>query len=122
MTAYVVFEALAPVVELAGYLYAVLAFVLGVLSFEALFSLLVLVLGVGMLLGALALLLEVVTSDRFDGTGALLKLFAVALLENLGYRQLHAVWRCTGLVKWMLHPGTTLQTDLARTRMLERTD
>ena len=37
----------------------------------------------------------------YPRVGQQLRLFAAAVLENFGYRQLIAFWRVIGLVKWL---------------------
>ena len=103
------FEWLTPVVELAGYFYVAAAFVLGFLSWTALVAFLVLALGVGALLSMTCLLLEEMAFRSFHRYRDLLVLLVLSIFENLGYRQLHAVWRFTGLLRWIRRPSTSLQ-------------
>lgn len=109
----ILFEALAPLVELTGYAFVVMAWVLGMLSVQAILSFVVLVLGLSILLSVCSILLETRTGRSFDSWQSLLMLFSVGIVENIGYRQLHAVWRFTGAVRWLLRPGTTLRPNLA---------
>jgi cellulose synthase/poly-beta-1,6-N-acetylglucosamine synthase-like glycosyltransferase len=93
---YLLFEALAPLVEAIGYLLFAWLLARGQLggAFALLFLWVAVFLGI---LGSLAaIILQVSASHRYQGTGALLRLLAVAVLENLGYRQLTVWWRLRG--------------------------
>jgi hypothetical protein len=54
----------------------------------------------GLLLSTSALYLEEMAFHLFRRPGDLAKLAAVAVLENLGYRQLVTLWRLQGLWQW----------------------
>ena len=62
----------------------------------------VLAVSAGMLLSVSALLLEEMSLHLYRRRGELATLCAVALLENLGYRQLTALWRLQGLWQWAI--------------------
>ena len=55
----------------------------------------------GFLLSMTALLLEELSFHMYPRLSQLAGLVATAVIENLGYRQLVAVWRLIGLVRWM---------------------
>ena len=57
--------------------------------------------GLGVVLSTSALLLEELSFHVYPGVSSALVLFGVAVLENFGYRQLNAVWRLIGLVRWL---------------------
>jgi hypothetical protein len=44
---------------------------------------------------------EEVSFRSSNNAAELLLLFTVAIIENLGYRQLNAFWRVTGMIKWL---------------------
>ncbi len=91
------FEMLGPLLEVLGYTAMTLLWLFGLISFQAYWTFLLAVIGLGMLLSASAVLLDEMTltpERKFTHT---LKLFAAALLENFGYRQLTALWRVIGL-------------------------
>lgn len=96
-----VFECFGPLVEVAGYVFILMAFITGVISMEAFLVFLVLVISLGMLLSVTALYLEEVYFHLYKKPGHLLKLFLAALVENFGYRQLNSVWRLWGLLKYL---------------------
>ncbi|MEW6622104.1 MAG: hypothetical protein AB1420_03055 [Bacillota bacterium] len=63
----VIFERLGPLVEVTGYLFAIVGFLLGIVSYEA-----------------------------------------FAAIENIGYRQLTAIWQVLGLIPWSIRGGANL--------------
>jgi len=89
-------EMLGPVVEALGYV----AFAVAVLSgrtdyaYVVAFLMVAIVLGVALSIAAVAL--EELSFRRYPRLKDLLSLFALALAENLGYRQLTAWWRVKG--------------------------
>ncbi len=102
MPYFVVFEALAPLVELTGYL--VFFYYLWIGQVNAPFALLFLVLAVflGLLNSVVAILLEVNGGHRYQGLKPFLGLMATAVLENVGYRQLTLWWRLRGIFDFLL--------------------
>ena len=55
----------------------------------------------GVLLSTLALMLEELSFHVYPRRRDLLLLFAVAVLENFGYRQINVWWRLTGIWQWL---------------------
>lgn len=96
------FEAVGPVVEVAGYLVMTLAFGVGVLSWSSFAAFLTAAVGIGTLLSASALLLEERSFHLYERPRQLATLLAAVLVENLGYRQLTAFWRVAGMFGWLL--------------------
>jgi cellulose synthase/poly-beta-1,6-N-acetylglucosamine synthase-like glycosyltransferase len=94
-------ELLSPVIELSGYLLVIFSWWFGLINstFAILFFTVAIVLG--MVLSLSAVLLEEFTTRRYDRVGDVVKLTVYALLENLGYRQLHAWWRLRGLIDFI---------------------
>ncbi len=90
-------ELLAPVVELSGFFIVGLSWWAGAINvyFALLFLMFAVVLG--MILSVCAVLLEEMTTKRYERSSDVMVLALYALLENLGYRQLHAWWRLKGL-------------------------
>lgn len=93
---YWLFELFAPLFELLGALLIVLALLTGAVSAGAVLSMLGIALGCGILVTVLSVLLEEVSGRRRTTARDLATLVLCALLENLGYRQLTAVWRLQG--------------------------
>jgi cellulose synthase/poly-beta-1,6-N-acetylglucosamine synthase-like glycosyltransferase len=98
---FMLFELCGPVIEVGGYLFVGLSFAMGWLTWQAAVAFIVISVGLGMLLSTSALLLEELSFHVFPKVRHLVALFAVALLENLGYRQLLAAWRLVGLSQWL---------------------
>lgn len=94
-------ELLSPVIELSGYIIVALSWWFGVINtwFALLFLTAAIVLG--MILSVSAVLLEELTTRRYEKVGDVMILAFYALLENLGFRQLHAIWRCKGLIDYL---------------------
>jgi cellulose synthase/poly-beta-1,6-N-acetylglucosamine synthase-like glycosyltransferase len=97
----VAFEWLGPVLELGGYLFMLIAFLSGAISWAAFWSFLFVAIGLGILLSASGLLLEEMSFHLYPKGKQLMMLGLVVLLENFGYRQLNTVWRLIGLYRWM---------------------
>ncbi|WP_243094456.1 glycosyltransferase family 2 protein [Thermus thalpophilus] len=86
MPYFFVFEALAPVVEVLGYLLLPVFWALGLLHPEFALLFLLLALGYGVLLSQLAVGMETLLLQRYPRLGDRLALLGLAVLEALGYR------------------------------------
>ncbi len=91
---FLVFEALAPIVEAFGWIAMPLAIALGI--FNTSFAIWFLILSVlyGMLLSQLAVGIETLLLQRYPRLRDRLALFAASFIEFLGYRQLLVFERC----------------------------
>jgi len=98
----VVLEWLGPIVEVSGYVFMIVTFALGLLSWSSLVIFLLFAIGLGMVLSVCALLLEELSFHTYPKMRHILVLFVVAIVENLGYRQLNSFWRFQGLVRWLV--------------------
>jgi cellulose synthase/poly-beta-1,6-N-acetylglucosamine synthase-like glycosyltransferase len=98
----VLFEAVGPVLEIAGYLALVACWLAGAVSGTSFVAYLVAAIGLGLFLSVSALLLEEVAFHRFSRPRDLGSLVAAAVLENMGYRQLTTLWQLEGLARWLL--------------------
>ncbi|MER3424720.1 MAG: glycosyl transferase, partial [Nitrospiraceae bacterium] len=94
------FEWLSPVMVVFGYISIALGFVTGFLSDEEIAAFLFVEIGFGVLLSVSALLLEEISFHIYPKPHHLFILFAVAVFENFGYRQINSVWRFIGLWQW----------------------
>jgi hypothetical protein len=114
----VFFEALGPLVEVAGYVVVVLALCLGVLDGRhALLFFLAAVL-YGTMISLAAVLLEEVSFRRYPRMRDLLTLTLYGFLENFGYRQLTSWWRIAGLIDFLRqrhHWGAMTRTGFRAT-------
>ena len=71
---------------------------LGGLSLAYFLAFLTVSIGLGLLLTTAALALEEFSYRRYRRRGEVVRLLAYAVLENIGYRQLHDIWRAMGYV------------------------
>lgn len=118
---YVAFEALAPAVELGGVLAVLLGLVLGLVDWTFGLLFLLVAVGYGVFLSLAALAVEEFTFHRYPRWRDLGVAIAAAVLENVGYRQLHAWWRMRGLIamirgrpgQWGTMPRTGFGPDTA---------
>lgn len=94
------FEWVGPLIELVGYAFMIGGFALGVVSYPALAAFLLVAVGMGILLSVNGLLLETLSFRVYERRRDMLRLFLMAVLENVGYRQLNTLWRCRGLWQW----------------------
>jgi cellulose synthase/poly-beta-1,6-N-acetylglucosamine synthase-like glycosyltransferase len=96
-----IFELFGPLVEIAGYIFMTLALIFGWMAWETAAVFFALAIGLGVMLSASALVLEEMSFHVYPRISELLKLFLIAILENLGYRQLTLIWRIKGLFSWL---------------------
>jgi cellulose synthase/poly-beta-1,6-N-acetylglucosamine synthase-like glycosyltransferase len=91
------FEYLAPVIEFLGWITILLAFLLGALDTTSLVILVSIAFGVGLINSLLALLLDE-SYGYFNSLRDTLRLIVMALVENLGMRQITVVWRMRAII------------------------
>lgn len=96
----VLFEWLGPLVELGGYLFMVLAFLFGAISWSAFAVFLFVAIGLGVLLSVSALMLEEMSFHMYPKGKHIFLLGIAVVLENFGYRQINSWWRLIGLYRW----------------------
>jgi hypothetical protein len=98
MPYFLIFELLSPIVEVFGVAAVLVAWALGAVNtpFALLFGLTAF--AYGMLLSFAALAVEEFSFHRYRRWRDLAALAAAAVVENVGFRQLHAWWRLRGLV------------------------
>jgi len=90
---YTLGEALAPLVEVLGYVITVVGFALGIVNVQFALLFVLVAWGYGMLLSIWAVVLEEVSFRRYARVGDLARLLLFATLENFGYRQRTVWWR-----------------------------
>ena len=95
---FVVFEALAPAVELAGYVVTFAACLLGWLDWRFAELMFLTAVAYGALISVAAVVLEEVSFRKYPRLIDLLRLCAYGAAENFGYRQLTLWWRLRGCV------------------------
>lgn len=99
LPAYVFNEWLAPMWLFLGLCFMLVAGFLGILSWQAQLALLTVVFSLTVLKMAMAFMLDEV-SYRTYGMHDVWALFGAAILEQIGYRQLQAVWNFTGMLQF----------------------
>ena len=109
---FVFFEMLAPVVELSGYIIIPLSYALGMVNFLFFALFLTIAILFGVILSTGSVVLEELSCRRYPKTSDLLRLVAVAFLENFGYRQLTVWWRVKGI--WDYLRGQTAWGPMER--------
>lgn len=95
-----IFECYGPILEFFGYVYFVVAFILGRINLTGMIAFMVLAIGIGMLLSAAAVLLEEMSFRIYPKIRHVLLLLLVVVIENFGYRQINSVWRIIGLWRY----------------------
>lgn len=120
---YLAFELLGPVLELAGLVTVVGGLAFGLVNTEFAVLFLVVALGYGILLSIVSIAIEELGYRRYRRGRDLGIAVLAAVVENLGFRQLHAWWRLHGLwqslrgqdVVWgtMTRTGFTTEADAA---------
>lgn len=90
---FVFFELLGPVIELFGYIAVPILFIFGTINRPFFFAFLGVALLYGILLSMSAVLIEEISFHRYPRVRDMLIFFLAAVVENLGFRQLTAVWR-----------------------------
>jgi cellulose synthase/poly-beta-1,6-N-acetylglucosamine synthase-like glycosyltransferase len=98
MPYFVLFEFLSPLFALGGLVVTLGLFLLGALSAAYVASFLVVSLGLGVMLSLAALLIEEIGYHRYERRSEIRQLLLCAVLEGVGYHQLHNVWRLMGCV------------------------
>jgi cellulose synthase/poly-beta-1,6-N-acetylglucosamine synthase-like glycosyltransferase len=96
MPYYVLFEFLAPVIELAGVVMVPLGFLVGAVNVEFALRFLLVAYGYAMVVNLIALAVEEFTFARYPRWKDLAYATVASALENVGYRQLTALWRVMG--------------------------
>ena len=98
-------EMLGPLVELTGYLVFALLLALGMVELSVAIAFLLVSVVVGTILSVLSVGLEEISFRRYDRFSDFLRLLSLALIENIGYRQLQTYFRCRGM--WSYLTGKT---------------
>ena len=91
-------EVFGPIIEGLGYLTFIIAVVLGRASMPYVLAFLAVAFAFGIALSFAAVGLEELSFRRYPRLRDLLRLLGVAIMENVGYRQLSTYWRIRGMV------------------------
>jgi cellulose synthase/poly-beta-1,6-N-acetylglucosamine synthase-like glycosyltransferase len=114
-----IFEGIGPVVEFIGYFMIIGGFLSGIISPENFLLFLMVAIGLGILLSTLTLLLEEISFHIYPKSSHVAILFAAAILENFGYRQLNTLWRVQAIVE-MSAQGFSSLAKKGRQRLVSR--
>jgi cellulose synthase/poly-beta-1,6-N-acetylglucosamine synthase-like glycosyltransferase len=90
---YLLFEALGPLIEVIGYLTVIICALTGILNAAFFVQFFVVAVLVGVFLSVASVFLEEISFRRYPSWNDLLKLMVFGLLENVGYRQILAVFK-----------------------------
>jgi hypothetical protein len=91
-------EMLGPVIELGGYVSFSITILAGRADWPLVGAFLAVAVVFGGVLSLSAVALEELSFRRYPRLGDLMKLFGLAALENVGYRQMNAWWRVKGTI------------------------
>ena len=94
------FEWLGPLLEVLAYVMITAAWLFGLVSAQAFVAFMLVAIGMGIMVSVSALLLEELSFHIYRKPGQLAWLLGAVIMENCGYRQLIAVWRLVGLLRW----------------------
>ncbi|MGE5054971.1 MAG: glycosyltransferase family 2 protein [Acidobacteriota bacterium] len=95
------FELLAPVIELTGFVSILLAIAFGALSWTFSFQFLVFGYGFATVISLGSVLQEELTYKRYNDWQDVVRLVSYCFLEHFPYRQLHLFWRLQGLWQYL---------------------
>jgi cellulose synthase/poly-beta-1,6-N-acetylglucosamine synthase-like glycosyltransferase len=94
-------DVLGPIIEVLGYILVPLMWGVGLLAIEYLLAFLAITFTFGIFVSVATLILEEVELRRFTHARDLVILTLVAIVENLGYRQLSNIWRLRGFWQFL---------------------
>lgn len=106
------FELLAPVIEIAGFVTVLLAAVYGALSWTFFLQFVLFGYGFATLISIGSVLQEELTYKRYNDWQDVATLVSYCFLEHFPYRQLHMIWRLQGL--WQYFRGDMAWRPLRR--------
>ncbi len=95
------FEMLGPVIELFGYVSFAVCWHYGRVDMRFTIAFLMVAFVLGVALSIAAVSLEELSFRRYPRFKDLLQLFALAVIENFGYRQLNIFWRVKGVFTYL---------------------
>ena len=99
---FLLFEVLGPFVEVLGYLSVILAYFLGILNMEFFLLFLLAAVFYGVFLSIAAVLLEEISFRRYPAWEDLARLIWYAVWENVGFRQLLALFKVKAFFDFIL--------------------
>lgn len=97
---FLIFELLGPIIEIGSYLLFAVQLLLGIVYFEFAVLFLTATVLLGIILSISSVLAEEYTLRKYPDVKDVLTLLGGAIVENLGYRQIHSWWRLQGLLSY----------------------
>lgn len=94
------FEVIGPIIEVSGYVILIVAWAFGWINWDFCFLFIILAVLFGVMLSIFSLLIEEIGAKRYNNISDLLRLFMLAVMENLGYRQLNSWWRLFAIIDY----------------------
>lgn len=101
MPFFTIFEALGPIIEIAGYAYFTYVMIMGQVNSMFAFMFFTAAILFGMILSISSVICEEFTFRRYPNISDVFILSIYAFLENFGYRQIHSWWRFKGLIDFL---------------------
>ena len=101
MPYFFVYEMLGPLIEIMGYLIFFFLVLIGYATWTYVLAFLLVAVILGVCLSVFSLILEELSFHRYPKFRHLMQLIAVAIIENIGYRQLNSWWRIKGSWSFM---------------------
>lgn len=95
-----IFEWLGPVVELVGFLLIIISILIGTVAFSGMLIFFTVAVGFGVLLSVVAVFLEELSFHIYPKSRYVVFLLAIAIVENVGYRQINTLWRIMAMFRW----------------------
>lgn len=101
MPFYFIYEMLGPLIEILGYMAFFFLILIGHATWTYVIAFLLVAVILGMCLSVFSIVLEELSFHRYPKFSHLLKLIFVAIIENIGYRQMNSWWRIKGTWSFM---------------------
>lgn len=98
----IAFELFGSLIEVTGFLFTIIGFLLGVVSLKAFLAFIFVAVGLGIMLSVNSLLIEELSFRVYKKPSNVLTLFFFAVAENFGYRQYNSWWRVLGLWRFAI--------------------
>lgn len=97
----IIFELFGPIIEVSGYVFFLIGYLSGIISTQALISFLILSIGFSLFISIVTIMLEEISFHIYPKSKNILLLFLAAIVENVGFRQINALWRLRGTLNWL---------------------
>ena len=101
MPFYFIYEMLGPLIEMTGYLLFFFLLILGYANTTFIVAFLLVAVVMGITLSVFSLILEEMSFHRYPKFRHILQLIGIAVIENIGYRQINSWWRIRGTYSYL---------------------